>query len=90
MSGAVARVATALLPLCSGGASAASPAATARSVADDAAILHVLQRVTYGPRPGDLSRVKAMGRQRLAGASARPAGAIDDRAWSGGWPRCPR
>jgi uncharacterized protein (DUF1800 family) len=29
--------------------------------ADDATALHVLNRVAYGPRPGDIARVKAMG-----------------------------
>lgn len=29
--------------------------------ADDATVLHVLNRLAYGPRPGDISRVKAMG-----------------------------
>lgn len=28
---------------------------------DDATVLHVLNRVAYGPRPGDIARVKAMG-----------------------------
>ena len=28
---------------------------------DDATVLHVLNRVAYGPRPGDIERVKAMG-----------------------------
>jgi len=34
-------------------------AATVR--ADEQAILHVLRRFTYGPRPGDVDRVRAMG-----------------------------
>ena len=80
MSGAVARVATALLPLLLlGGASAASPAATSAPVADYAAILHVLQRVTYGPRPGDLARVKAMGVSAWLERQLDPA-RLDDTA----------
>jgi uncharacterized protein (DUF1800 family) len=31
------------------------------SMSTDAALVHVLRRVTYGPRPGDLERVKAVG-----------------------------
>ncbi len=33
----------------------------APAAADDAAILHVLNRLGYGPRPGDVERVRAMG-----------------------------
>jgi uncharacterized protein (DUF1800 family) len=29
--------------------------------ADDAAIVHVLNRIAYGPRPGDVARVRALG-----------------------------
>jgi uncharacterized protein (DUF1800 family) len=34
---------------------------TAEAAVSEATILHVLQRVTYGPRPGDVARVKAVG-----------------------------
>ncbi len=38
-----------------------TPAARATGPADDRRILHVLSRLTYGPRPGDLERVRARG-----------------------------
>jgi hypothetical protein len=46
-----------LLAICAGG----SPQVTAAAPPDDAAILHALNRLTYGPRPGDVERVKAIG-----------------------------
>lgn len=46
---------------------------------DDAAIMHVLNRLTYGPRPGDVERVRAMGLQRWIDAQLSPA-RIDDAA----------
>ncbi|TAK15051.1 MAG: DUF1800 domain-containing protein [Acidobacteria bacterium] len=39
----------------------AVPAGARSQEADDATILHVLNRVAYGPRPGDIARVRAMG-----------------------------
>jgi uncharacterized protein (DUF1800 family) len=36
-------------------------AAAAPGIPDDGAVLHVLRRVTYGPRPGDVARVRALG-----------------------------
>ena len=67
MSRPAAHVAIALLPLvllgCAGAREsvAASPPAIAALIPDDIAILHVLQRVTYGPRPDDIARVRALG-----------------------------
>jgi uncharacterized protein (DUF1800 family) len=44
------------------GAGAPAPAPSgALSPADDAGIVHVLNRVGYGPRPGDVARVRATG-----------------------------
>jgi uncharacterized protein (DUF1800 family) len=40
---------------------AAAPATRAAAGPDDRAIVHVLHRVTFGPRPGDVERVRAMG-----------------------------
>jgi uncharacterized protein (DUF1800 family) len=37
------------------------PAAAAPLSPDDATLRHVLARVTYGPRPGDVERVRALG-----------------------------
>ena len=45
---------------------------------DDAAILHVLNRLTYGPRPGDVERVRAMGVQKWIATQLTPT-RIDDR-----------
>jgi uncharacterized protein (DUF1800 family) len=45
----------------------------------DAAVLHVLQRLTYGPRPGDLARVKALGIAAWIEQQLDPA-RIDDTA----------
>ena len=55
-----------LLPVvllgCAGKPEAGSArAAVAPAIADDGAVLHVLRRVTYGPRPGDVARVRALG-----------------------------
>jgi uncharacterized protein (DUF1800 family) len=68
MSRPSARTALALLSLVLlGCAGARAPDAGAARVAaapvipDDGAVLHVLRRVTYGPRPGDVARVRALG-----------------------------
>jgi uncharacterized protein (DUF1800 family) len=42
-------------------ASQARGAEQVPSAPDDATILHVLNRVAYGPRPGDIARVRSMG-----------------------------
>src|SRR4051794_26222670 len=46
---------------------------------DDAAITHVLNRLTYGPRPGDVERVRAMGLQNWIDRQLSPA-RLDDEA----------
>jgi uncharacterized protein (DUF1800 family) len=68
MSRPSARTALALLSLVLlGCAGARAPDAGAARVAaapvipDDGAVLHVMRRVTYGPRPGDVARVRALG-----------------------------
>ena len=43
-------------------------AAAAQPESTNAALVHVLKRVTYGPRPGDLERVKAVGLADKRGA----------------------
>lgn len=45
----------------------------------DALILHVLNRLTYGPRPGDVERVRAMGLTNWLQQQLNPA-SIDDGA----------
>jgi uncharacterized protein (DUF1800 family) len=46
---------------------------------DDRTIEHVLSRLTFGPRPGDLARVKAMGVEAFIERQLHPE-LIDDRA----------
>jgi len=70
------RFALAFLLLLAAGAGAPSILAAA---ADDAAILHALNRLTYGPRPGDIDRVKAMGLQKWIDLQLTP-GRIDNSA----------
>jgi uncharacterized protein (DUF1800 family) len=45
----------------------------------DEAILHALNRLTYGPRPGDLERVKQMGLAKWIDQQLNP-NSIDDKA----------
>ena len=40
---------------------------------DDAAITHVLNRLTYGPRPGDVERVRSMGIQKWIESQLLPS-----------------
>src|SRR5690242_5707498 len=46
--------------------------------ADDQAILHVLNRVAFGPRAGDVERVRAMGVQRYIDQQLQPDRIADD------------
>src|SRR5262245_66330478 len=45
----------------------------------DAAIVHVLNRIGFGPRPGDVERVRAMGLDRYVDEQMHPE-RIADRA----------
>jgi uncharacterized protein (DUF1800 family) len=54
-------------------------AAPARPLAGDRQIVHVLSRLTYGPRPGDVERVRAMGVSAWIDRQLRPE-TIDDAA----------
>jgi len=65
-----ARLAVLLLVLTAGDASAET---------DRATVVHVLQRLTYGPRPGDVERVEAMGVGAWLERQLDPA-RIDDTA----------
>jgi uncharacterized protein (DUF1800 family) len=47
-----------------------APAVTAPK--DDQAIVHLLNRLGYGPRPGDVEKVRAMGVQRYIDEQLRP------------------
>jgi uncharacterized protein (DUF1800 family) len=49
------------------------------SPADDATIVHVLNRLTWGPRPGDVETVRAMGLERWLDRQLHPE-RIDDGA----------
>ena len=60
---------------------ATSPSATTFPK-DDQAIVHVLSRVGYGPRPGDVERVRAMGLQRYIDEQLHPE-RISDTAATG-------
>ena len=89
MSRPAARLLLALLPLAllgCAGATANVPVAAARVVPDPAAsdvtILHVLQRLTYGPRPGDVARVKTIGLAAWLERQLDPA-RLDDAAVEG-------
>ena len=43
------------------------------AAADDSAILHALHRLTYGPRPGDVERVKTLGLDKWIDLQLSPA-----------------
>jgi uncharacterized protein (DUF1800 family) len=58
-------------------ATGADVAGPARPPDEDAAALHLLQRVTYGPRPGDVARVRTRGLQAWLEDQLDPA-RIDD------------
>ena len=49
----------------------------AKKLTEEQKILHVLNRLTYGPRPGDLERVKAIGIEKFIEQQLNAA-AIDD------------
>lgn len=50
----------------------------AKALTEDQKILHVLNRLGYGPRPGDVERVKAIGLQKYIDQQLDPS-SIDDR-----------
>jgi uncharacterized protein (DUF1800 family) len=83
VSGRLARAVLALLPLALlGCAGAREPLAVTPAPAtgtDDAAVLHLLQRTTYGLRPGDVARVKALGLDAWLERQLDPA-SLDDTA----------
>jgi uncharacterized protein (DUF1800 family) len=80
-SGAAAPVVPAAsAPLVASPASAPPVAgAPAASLTGDRQIIHVLSRLTYGPRPGDVERVRALGLRTWIDQQLRPR-AIDDSA----------
>jgi uncharacterized protein (DUF1800 family) len=54
-------------------------AAPVKQIQGDERVLHVLNRFTFGPRPGDVAAVQAMGVQRWFEQQLKPAN-IDDSA----------
>ncbi|MEO7134754.1 MAG: DUF1800 domain-containing protein [Vicinamibacterales bacterium] len=70
----------AILLLCAGGAHIRADAGRAP---EDAAITHVLNRLSYGPRPGDVERVRTLGLQRWIETQLSPSridnGPLDGR-----------
>src|SRR5438034_4199825 len=62
-------------------ASGLTLAAAAPGPSDDRAIVHVLNRVAFGPRAGDVDRVKAIGLQRYIDQQLHPE-RIPDTAMS--------
>src|SRR5579862_2677952 len=53
-------------------AATTSPAATAALPNDAKTIAHVLNRIGFGPRPGDIQRVQAMGLERYIDEQLHP------------------
>ncbi|HEV2641537.1 MAG TPA: DUF1800 domain-containing protein, partial [Candidatus Elarobacter sp.] len=49
-----------------------------REMPDDQQIHHALSRLTFGPRPGDYQRVRAMGLDRWIGEQLTPGAIADD------------
>ena len=50
----------------------AAPRADVREITTTEQVLHVLNRLAYGPRPGDVERVRAMGVDRWVAAQLEP------------------
>jgi uncharacterized protein (DUF1800 family) len=53
------------------------PSEAARMPDDDKAIVHVMNRIGYGPRPGDVERVRAIGLQRYIDEQLHPERVAD-------------
>jgi uncharacterized protein (DUF1800 family) len=61
---------------------AGKPASAVPSNPEDRAIVHVLDRMGFGPRPGDVDRVRAMGLQAYIEQQLRPE-RLSDEAMAG-------
>jgi uncharacterized protein (DUF1800 family) len=57
---------------------ATRPASSVPANPDDKTIVHVLNRIGFGPRPGDVDRVRAMGLQAYIDEQLRPGRPSDD------------
>jgi uncharacterized protein (DUF1800 family) len=75
----VAALAASLVCIAAGSLVAAGDRRTPELPSDHAAIEHVLNRIAYGPRPGDVARVEAMGVAAYIEQQLHPE-RIDDRA----------
>jgi uncharacterized protein (DUF1800 family) len=62
----------AVATLSAAGPTSAVPAKPQEKKADDKTILHVLNRIGYGARPGDVERVRAMGLEKYIEAQLHP------------------
>ena len=51
---------------------------------EDEAIMHALNRLGYGPRPGDVERIRKMGLEKWIDQQLHPD-SIDDSRWNSGW-----
>ena len=60
--------------------SAAAQAPHGRDQTADQQVLHALNRLAFGPRPGEVARVRAMGVDRWIAAQLEPAGIADTAA----------
>src|ERR1700679_3878957 len=66
-----------------GAAAVAKPAAhSTQQIQGEQRVLHALNRFTFGPRPGDVAAVQAMGLKRWFEQQLNPA-SIDDSALEG-------
>ena len=50
----------------------------ARSLTADQKVIHLLNRITFGPRPGDLERVMKMGWQKYLDEQLHPERIADE------------
>ena len=58
-------------------AATTTTASTTQTVDSDADIIHVLNRVTFGPRPGDIERVRQLGIQKYIEEQLNPRSMVD-------------
>src|SRR5690242_2823226 len=79
MRGRLAALALAALCLARPGDVRLALGAESALASDEAAIVHVLSRFGFGPRPGDVERVKAMGLEAWIERQMNPQ-RLDDRA----------
>src|SRR5678816_3889981 len=72
---------TLALPLCSCAAhrpkNSTAPASASRELLPEQQVQHVLNRLAFGPRPGDVAKVRAMGVDRWIDLQLQPD-RIDD------------